>query len=133
MVLGDLNAGAGSRPLRVLLGDDLLADAWSRAAVRRTPLHDTTTWEALQRRWSRFVEVLHHHHTVEDEAFYFYYAALPIIVAGMWFAWRVVHSPFGRVLQAIRENEFRAEALGYRTVVYRIWANCLAALVAASE
>ena len=35
-----------------------------------------------------------------------------------------------QVLQAIRENEFRAEALGYRTVVYRIWANCLAALVA---
>src|SRR5262249_31367745 len=34
---------------------------------------------------------------------------------------RVVNSPFGRVLQAIRENEFRAEALGYRTVVYRIW------------
>ncbi len=27
---------------------------------------------------------------------------------------RVVNSPFGRVLQAIRENEFRAEALGYR-------------------
>jgi branched-chain amino acid transport system permease protein len=41
-----------------------------------------------------------------------------------------VNSPFGRVLQAIRENEFRAEALGYRTVLYRIWANCLAALVA---
>ncbi|WP_431779275.1 endonuclease/exonuclease/phosphatase family protein [Microbacterium aurantiacum] len=37
VVLGDLNAGAGSRPLRVLLGDGLLADAWSRAAVRRTP------------------------------------------------------------------------------------------------
>jgi branched-chain amino acid transport system permease protein len=47
------------------------------------------------------------------------------------FLLRVVNSPFGRVLQAIRENEFRAEALGYRTVVYRVWANCLAALVAA--
>jgi branched-chain amino acid transport system permease protein len=47
------------------------------------------------------------------------------------FLLRVVNSPFGRVLQAIRENEFRAEALGYRTVLYRIWANCLAALVAA--
>ena len=44
---------------------------------------------------------------------------------------RVVNSPFGRVLQAIRENEFRAEALGYRTVLYRILANCIAALVAA--
>jgi branched-chain amino acid transport system permease protein len=47
------------------------------------------------------------------------------------FLLRIVNSPFGRVLQAIRENEFRAEALGYRTVFYRIWANCLAALVAA--
>ncbi|HEU4850615.1 MAG TPA: branched-chain amino acid ABC transporter permease, partial [Telluria sp.] len=47
------------------------------------------------------------------------------------FLLRIVNSPFGRVLQAIRENEFRAEALGYRTVVYRIWANCIAALVAA--
>jgi branched-chain amino acid transport system permease protein len=43
---------------------------------------------------------------------------------------RVVNSPFGRVLQAIRENEFRAEALGYRTVIYRTLANCLGALVA---
>lgn len=47
------------------------------------------------------------------------------------FLLRLVNSPFGRVLQAIRENEFRAEALGYRTVVYRIWANCMAAIVAA--
>jgi branched-chain amino acid transport system permease protein len=39
-----------------------------------------------------------------------------------------VNSPFGRVLQAIRENEFRAEALGYRTVLYRTVANCLGAL-----
>jgi branched-chain amino acid transport system permease protein len=47
------------------------------------------------------------------------------------FLLRLVNSPFGRVLQAIRENEFRAEALGYRTMFYRIWANVLAALVAA--
>jgi branched-chain amino acid transport system permease protein len=42
-------------------------------------------------------------------------------------ALRIVNSPFGRVLQAIRENDFRAEALGYRTVYYRTIANCLAA------
>jgi branched-chain amino acid transport system permease protein len=41
---------------------------------------------------------------------------------------RVVNSPFGRVLLSVRENEFRAEALGYRTVVYRTVANCLGAL-----
>ncbi|MGO4711137.1 branched-chain amino acid ABC transporter permease [Bradyrhizobium sp. 2TAF24] len=44
---------------------------------------------------------------------------------------RIVNSPFGRVLQAIRENRFRAEALGYRTVFHLTWANCIAALVAA--
>ncbi|HYM26909.1 MAG TPA: branched-chain amino acid ABC transporter permease, partial [Steroidobacteraceae bacterium] len=43
---------------------------------------------------------------------------------------RIVNSPFGRVLLSIRENEFRAEALGYRTVVYRTLANCLGAVVA---
>jgi branched-chain amino acid transport system permease protein len=44
---------------------------------------------------------------------------------------RIVNSPFGRVLQAIRENGFRAEALGYRTVVYRTLANAIAAAMAA--
>ncbi|MCE8524536.1 branched-chain amino acid ABC transporter permease [Ruegeria pomeroyi] len=44
---------------------------------------------------------------------------------------RVVNSPFGRVLQAIRENDFRAEAIGYRVVYYRVAATCLSAAVAA--
>jgi branched-chain amino acid transport system permease protein len=44
---------------------------------------------------------------------------------------RVVNSPFGRVLLSIRENEFRSEALGYRTVIYRTLANCLGAVIAA--
>jgi branched-chain amino acid transport system permease protein len=43
---------------------------------------------------------------------------------------RIVNSPFGRVLQAIRENDFRAEALGIRTVVYRTLSNVLSALFA---
>lgn len=43
---------------------------------------------------------------------------------------RTVNSPFGRVLLAIRENDFRAEALGYRTAIYRTIANCLGALFA---
>lgn len=60
-----------------------------------------------------------------------YYIVFLACVAIFLFLLRVVNSPFGRVLQAIRENEFRAEALGYKTVIYRILANCLAALVAA--
>ncbi|HCY63927.1 MAG TPA: branched-chain amino acid ABC transporter permease [Oxalobacteraceae bacterium] len=43
---------------------------------------------------------------------------------------RIVNSPFGRVLLAIRENDFRAEAIGYRIVVFRIWSNILASLFA---
>lgn len=43
---------------------------------------------------------------------------------------RVVNSPFGRVLQAIRENDFRAEAIGFRVVRYRIVATCLSAVMA---
>ena len=59
-----------------------------------------------------------------------YYLAFGVALALFLALLRVVNSPFGRVLQAIRENEFRAEALGYRTVVYRTLANCLGALVA---
>jgi branched-chain amino acid transport system permease protein len=43
---------------------------------------------------------------------------------------RIVNSPFGRVLLAIRENDFRAEAIGYRTVVYRTLASVISALFA---
>jgi len=43
---------------------------------------------------------------------------------------RIVNSPFGRVLQAIRENDFRAEAIGYRTVIYRTTSTVLSALFA---
>ncbi len=43
---------------------------------------------------------------------------------------RIVNSPFGRVLQAIRENDFRAEAIGFRTVVYRTLSNVLSAMFA---
>ena len=57
---------------------------------------------------------------VETDAFVFYYAALPIILLGMWAAWRIVHSPFGRVLVAIRDNAPRARALGYDVERYKL-------------
>jgi branched-chain amino acid transport system permease protein len=59
-----------------------------------------------------------------------YYLAFTVSLLLFLLLLRVVNSPFGRVLQAIRENEFRAEAIGYRTVHYRTLANCLAAAVA---
>lgn len=60
-------------------------------------------------------------------AYYLVFLSALVLFLG---ALRVVNSPFGRVLQAIRENDFRAEALGYRTVYYRTTANCLAAAIA---
>ena len=59
-----------------------------------------------------------------------YYLVFLSALALFLFMLRIVNSPFGRVLQAIRENDFRAEALGYRTVIYRTLANCLGALIA---
>jgi branched-chain amino acid transport system permease protein len=55
-----------------------------------------------------------------------FFVALLLVLAML----RIVNSPFGRVLQAIRENDFRAEAIGYRTVVYRTLASVLSALFA---
>jgi branched-chain amino acid transport system permease protein len=57
---------------------------------------------------------------------------LLFVVVLLLFLWtlRVVNSPFGRVLQAIRENDFRAEAIGYRVVVYRTLSNVIGALLA---
>ncbi len=60
------------------------------------------------------------------------YYLLFFSAAAVFFALlRMMNSPFGRVCQAIRENEFRAEALGYRTVVFRTINVCVSALIAA--
>jgi branched-chain amino acid transport system permease protein len=59
-----------------------------------------------------------------------YYTVLAVAALFFLFLLRVVNSPFGRVLLSIRENEFRSEALGYRTVAYRTVANVLSALLA---
>jgi len=64
---------------------------------------------------------------VETEPFFFYYAALPVILLGMWAGWRIVHSPFGRVLVAIRDNPPRARALGYDVERYKVMAFVLSA------
>jgi branched-chain amino acid transport system permease protein len=59
-----------------------------------------------------------------------YYLLFVLVALGFLALLRIVNSPFGRVLQAIRENDFRAEAIGYRTVVYRTLSNVLSALFA---
>ncbi len=59
-----------------------------------------------------------------------YYLLFLLAVVLLLTLLRIVNSPFGRVLQAIRENEFRAEAIGYRVVVYRTISSVLSALFA---
>lgn len=59
-----------------------------------------------------------------------YYLLFAVVALLFLLLLRIVNSPFGRVLQAIRENDFRAEAIGFRTVVYRGASNVLAALFA---
>ena len=65
-----------------------------------------------------------------DGRFASYYLLFVVSMALLLVLLRIVNSPFGRVLQAIRENDFRAEAIGYRTVVYRTLSNVLSALFA---
>ena len=60
--------------------------------------------------------------------YYLVFAGSALLVLAML---RVANSPFGSVLMAIRENPFRAEAIGYRTVVYRTLASCIGAAAAA--
>jgi branched-chain amino acid transport system permease protein len=52
---------------------------------------------------------------------------LIIFLGGFLFVWRVVHSPFGQVLKAIRENEARAISLGYDTDRFKLLAFVLSA------
>jgi len=56
-----------------------------------------------------------------------YSVVLVIFLAGFLLIYRVVHSPFGQVLKAIRENESRAISLGYDTDRYKLLAFVLSA------
>lgn len=59
--------------------------------------------------------------------YFVFLTALVLFLAMM----RIVASPLGSVLEAIRENEMRAEAIGYRVVFYRTTIFCIAAGMAA--
>lgn len=60
-------------------------------------------------------------------AYYFVFISCAVLFFAML---RVVGSPLGTVLKAIRENEARAEAIGYRVVAYRTFVFCLSAAIA---
>lgn len=59
-----------------------------------------------------------------------YYVVLAIVIAAFLFIVRIIHSPFGQVLKAIRENEARAISLGYDVERYKLLAFVLSAALA---
>ncbi|MEP9365943.1 branched-chain amino acid ABC transporter permease [Xanthobacter sp. VNH20] len=59
-----------------------------------------------------------------------YYVVLAIFLVGFAIIYRTIHSPFGQVLKAIRENEPRAISLGYRVNQYKTLAFVLSAALA---
>ncbi|HUJ00562.1 MAG TPA: branched-chain amino acid ABC transporter permease [Usitatibacter sp.] len=56
-----------------------------------------------------------------------YYTVFVIFALGFFLIHRVIHSPFGQVLKAIRDNEARAVSLGYRTERYKLAAFIMSA------
>jgi branched-chain amino acid transport system permease protein len=59
-----------------------------------------------------------------------YIFVLCVFLIGFALVWRIVHSPFGQVLKAIRENEQRALSLGYDTDRFKLIAFILSGTVA---
>jgi branched-chain amino acid transport system permease protein len=58
-----------------------------------------------------------------------YFTVLAVFAAGFLLIYRTIHSPFGQVLKAIRENETRAISLGYKADQYKLIAFILSALL----
>ncbi len=59
-----------------------------------------------------------------------YWVVAGVFLIGFFLVHRIVHSPFGQVLKAIRENEPRAISLGYRTDDYKLIAFVLSTAIA---
>lgn len=57
----------------------------------------------------------------------FHWFVVAAVVVGVWLLWRIVHSPFGRALQAVRDNEQRARSLGFNVYLLRLGAFVLMA------
>jgi branched-chain amino acid transport system permease protein len=64
----------------------------------------------------------------EDRVLYYLVAAIFFI--GLLLIYRIIHSPFGQVLKAIRDNEPRAISLGYRANQYKLMVFVLSATLA---
>ncbi len=60
----------------------------------------------------------------------FHYFSLIWVTVAAYLLWRLVRSPFGRVLEAIRENDQRAASLGYNTRLYKYVAFAISCFIA---
>jgi len=60
----------------------------------------------------------------------FYYVILALTVASIALFYRIVHSPFGEILRAIRDNEARVESLGFKPERFKLIAFVLSAAMA---
>lgn len=58
-----------------------------------------------------------------------YYAIMVVVAAALWFVSRILNSPFGAVIEAIRENETRARACGYNVERTKLLAFVLSGLL----
>jgi branched-chain amino acid transport system permease protein len=65
-----------------------------------------------------------------DNAYAMYAVVLVVFLIGFGIVYRAIHSPFGQVLKAIRENEPRAISLGYDTDRFKLLAFVLSATLA---
>ncbi|HVZ10382.1 branched-chain amino acid ABC transporter permease [Rhodopila sp.] len=59
-----------------------------------------------------------------------YYLALAMLLVCLLFVWRMIHSPVGRALEAIRQNELLASCLGVNLIYYKLLAFCFSAAMA---
>ena len=64
----------------------------------------------------------------DNMAMYFFVFA--VFMAGFWLIHRTIHSPFGQILKAIRDNEARATSLGYDVARYKLLAFVISASLA---
>jgi branched-chain amino acid transport system permease protein len=75
---------------------------------------------------------LNRHYTVAGRplGLNLYYFVFAIFCLGFWVIYRTIHSPFGQVLKAIRENEPRAVSLGYKVDRFKLMAFVISAAMA---
>jgi branched-chain amino acid transport system permease protein len=59
-----------------------------------------------------------------------YFFVFAVFMGGFWIVYRTIHSPFGQILKAIRDNEARATSLGYDVNRFKLLAFVISASLA---